>query len=158
VSTSVTVNRTLVEFSGGRSLGIVQGGRGVKGDKGDPSTGAEQTTHKATVTVPLSALRVVKPNGTDLAYCDGDTAVDCGKALGVTSTATGGAGGEIDVVTGGKMTDALWSWTSGAKLYCGANGALVADPEAPTAFAQQVAVADSATSIIVGVKLAIKKG
>ena len=115
-------------------------------------------TRKA-ATGAISALRVVcTDSASDLQYCDGDDAGHSGHALGVSLTAVGAGGGIVNVVTAGRMADALWSWTPGLPVYCGADGVLTQDPEAPDAFVQQVAVADSATSIVVGIRMAVVKG
>lgn len=111
-----------------------------------------------TATGAISALRVVTVTAGAIAkYCDGNTAGDANTAIGITMTATGVGGGTLTVKTFGTMTDAGWSWTPGAKIYCGAAGALVTDPDTPTAFAQQIAVAQSATTVKMSIQSAIVK-
>lgn len=57
-------------------------------------------------------------------------------------------GTEVKVCTSGAVTEPSWSWTPGAALFVGPGGALTAIPP-NTGVLQQVAVATSATAIIV---------
>ena len=103
----------------------------------------------------LSALRGVRADADGKAvYCDAADAADADSAIGITQTAAA-AGGAVTVVANGRMTDANWDWTPGRPVFLGSNGALT--QTAPTTgFVQQLGVADSAISMIVGIQKAIK--
>jgi hypothetical protein len=60
----------------------------------------------------------------------------------------------IDVQSTGKMTNAGWSWTPGAKLYFTSSGTLT-ETVPSTGFIQQVAVAETATTITINLGLCI---
>ena len=106
----------------------------------------------------ISALRVLRTDATgDLVYCDADTAVQANTAVGISNTAVGGAGGDVEVITAGYMTDAAWTWTPGAPIFCGATGALTQNAATPTGFLQQIAVATSATEVVVSIETAVVK-
>lgn len=64
------------------------------------------------------------------------------------STGSATVGAEVRAVVAGPITEPSWSWTPLAPLYVGASGTLTATPPT-TGAAQQVAVAISATSILV---------
>jgi hypothetical protein len=60
----------------------------------------------------------------------------------------------IEVQSTGKMTNAGWSWTPGAKLYYTSSGTLT-ETVPSTGFIQQVAVAETATTITINLGLCI---
>ncbi|MCE5306363.1 MAG: hypothetical protein LLG20_01855 [Acidobacteriales bacterium] len=150
----VTQLKRQVRVQGGRTI-VINGGRGPKGDKGDAS---DYACSILTATGAISALRVVRKDAAgSLQYCDGNTAAHAGTALGVSLTAVGAGGGTVSVVTSGRMGDNVWAWTIGQPVYCGANGVLTQNAATPTAWIQQIGVADSATSLVIGIQTAIVK-
>jgi len=101
----------------------------------------DSTVEVSSVT-PLSALRCVTGDGR---YCDPTDLSTVGMA-GITLT----AGTTVAARFAGRMTDAGWTWTPGAPIYCGVAGVLTQTPPA-TGWLRRVAEAVSATEIIVSI-------
>lgn len=100
--------------------------RGPKGDKGDPGG----TTFQRPASAALSALRVVYESEGAVAPADPADEYQVGQIVGLTVSAAGAAGVQVDIQSSGAVDDAGWSWTDGP-VFLGADGALTQTP--PTA-------------------------
>lgn len=132
---------------------VTQGGRGPKGDAGDADS-MQRILRPLVAAAAISALRALRTNSVGRAlYADAATLADAGACIGISYTAAAASGASLQAVTQGLLTDSGWAWIPGAPVYLGLNGALTQTPPAAPAcaFAQVLAVADSATSLIVNI-------
>ena len=109
---------------------------------------------KYTSTGPVSAPRVVYAAVGGPALADKDTVSHQDKLLGVTITSAAGSGEEVTVVTEGKIDDPSFSFTPGP-IWLG-NSGLLTQTKPTTGLLVQMAVAISATLIMVNIQMAIK--
>lgn len=97
----------------------------------------------------LGGHRVVVTNGSgELIYADVANAAHANQAVRI-STQAAVAGASITIQASGRITEASWNWTPGATLYVGVN-ALPTEtvPVAPAVFSKPIAVAETATRIL----------
>lgn len=103
---------------------------------------------------PLGGNRVVKPlPAGQVDYASSDVPTDGDQILGITQGAVG-AGEQVNVQTGGMITDATWNLLVGQPVYCGVNGVLTQNPPA-FGFMCRVGKATKPTQILVNVEEAI---
>jgi hypothetical protein len=96
----------------------------------------------------LSGQRVVRPqaDGT-VVYADPGDPVGFGAGPWWLTTGAVSSGATADLLAEGETTEPSWSWTPGARLFLGTNGALSTTPPAVPARMLQVAVAVAGTTI-----------
>lgn len=119
---------------------------GMPGPPGADGTGTSETYVAGEA---LGGQRVVVTNTDGEAiYADNRTAAHANAANRITIGAVA-AGDDVEVRISGRMTEPSWSWTPGDIIYLGQNGLLTATPPAsPAAFSRVVAVAETATTIM----------
>jgi hypothetical protein len=123
------------------------GGRGPQGP-----AGAFGATLSKVAGAALGGHRVVVASGADeVLVADVTDPAHLHRVLGITEGAAV-LGDGIDVRFAGEMTEASWSWTPGAPIYVGASGVLTQTPPVGAAWLRIVAVAVSATRIVVGLR------
>lgn len=132
------------------------GTRGLQGIQG-----ADGTDVNALFVRPsgeaISALRCVKQVGGQLFKASGDVIGDAGQVIGVTVTATSGAGEDQTVRNDGRLIDASWNWSPGP-VYCGANGVLIQNPGLATAFVCEVGRATDQTTLLIDIQPPLVRG
>lgn len=102
----------------------------------------------------ISAYNVLAQGSDGKVYvADSSDTSDIQKVIGLAETSAS-TDDSISVRSVGKMTNAGWSWTPGAKLYYTNSGTLTESVPA-TGFVQQVAVAETATTITLKIGLCI---
>lgn len=101
----------------------------------------------------LGGHRAVRMEAGDLVYADKDEVADANLVLGVTQGASS-AGAEATVQTWGLMEESSWTWTPDLPIFVSNAGVLTQTPPS-TGFSLIIAVAVSATSIYLGVKMPI---
>lgn len=122
--------------------------RGPQGERG-PAGPAGSTDAELVADGPIGGGRVVvvQQDGT-AAYASQLNADHRWLSVGVT-TGAGADGDLLSVRTHGILDDSSWTWTPRAPLFLGTNGLLTHVEPAHPAFSRIVAVAISATSILV---------
>lgn len=126
------------------------GGRGPQGPRGEP--GAAGSVLAKTAGAALGGHRVVVASGADdVLVADVADAAHLHRVVGITEGAAV-MGDAVDVRFAGEMTEATWSWTPDAPIYVGAAGVLTQTPPVGAAWLRIVAVAVSATRIVVGLR------
>lgn len=121
---------------------VAQGPQGPRGDAGGEI--------RLTAVGALSALRVIRVADGIPTYADSGTPEHGDTIVGISTTSAGSSGGEISVRMSGQMSDASWAWAPGP-IFCGPNGVLT-QTVPNTGFVCQVAVAQDATTIVVGIQ------
>jgi hypothetical protein len=122
---------------------VIVGPQGVPGERGADSTIQE------TAVTSLGGHRVVRGSLGGLRLASAGSLSDAGSAIGIT-TGAAEAGQPATFQPSGIMTESSWAWTPGP-IFLGSNGALTQSPPA-AAFEQQVAIAISATRIVVQIE------
>jgi len=104
----------------------------------------------------LGGQRLVKFNAVgDVVYVDSSVAADANLVIGMTTQAAG-LGGTLNVLRLGNWTEAGWAWTPGAPLFVSTTGQF--SESLGSAFVQQVGVAQTATTIAIGIRLGLVRG
>jgi len=99
--------------------------------------------------IALSSHRVVRAtSNTDVNYCDARQAPQVWTALGITLTAAG-LGAPIYVMISGEIEEVSWTWAPGGAIFCGNDGVLTQTDDPAWAWLRVVAVAETATKIVV---------
>lgn len=126
---------------------VTVGEQGPQGIQGPSGSGAAETY---TAVTDLGGHRVVVTDSSGgLIYADVTNQAHANQAVRITTQAAS-AGGSIIVQSMGRMTEASWSWTPGARLYVAANALLTeTTPVAPSVFSKVIAVAETATRILI---------
>ena len=123
---------------------------GEVGPPGPPGTGGGSGGIETyTAAIPLGGHRILVTDPTgQLIYADNTDLTHANQAVRISLNAAG-AGDPITVQVNGRITEPSWTWTPGATLYVGAN-ALPAEtePVAPAVFSKPIAVAETATRIL----------
>lgn len=122
------------------------GPRGIQGEQGIAGAATLETYIAAT---DLGGNRILVTNAAgELIYADVADVNHANQAVRI-STQAAVAGAGILVQSSGRMTEPSWNWTPGATLYVGAN-ALPTEtvPVAPAVFSKPIAVAETATRIL----------
>lgn len=131
---------------------IERGPRGPKGDPGDPGIGgtsAEQILVDFLAAQDLQAYDPVTLLGT---IGDSSVVTQRGKVIGlVMSDVESGFIGQA--IIEGEIENPAWSWSPGTKLFL--NGSTLSATPPTTGYSQQIAVAETDTSIVVQPKPAI---
>jgi hypothetical protein len=130
-------------------------GQGPAGPQGIPgASGASYLTYKASGAV--SGHRAVRAIGGGLlGYADSNTVAHANSVLGISMNAASN-GNDVNVQFSGEMVEPSWNWTPGLPVFCGVQGVLTQTPPS-VGFQLVVAVAISATAVIVGIKFPIIK-
>lgn len=123
------------------------------GPQGPPgAAGAAGSVLEKTAGAALGGHRVVVASGADeVLVADVTDAAHLHRVLGITEGAAVQGDG-IGVRFAGEMTEGSWSWTPDAPIYVGAAGVLTQTPPVGAAWLRIVAVAISATRIVVGLR------
>ena len=129
---------------------IVYGAKGDKGDTGE--SGAVASTLIAGETMNSTVPAMLDGSGT-VFIADNTNPAHAGLVIGITAQAAT-IGNVIDINQGGKLSSVTWTWVAGP-IYVGAG--VLTQTLPVTGFIQQVAVALSATEIIVDVQMAIAR-
>ena len=123
----------------------MQGPPGTGGSGGGGSTietyvaGATVNGHRVIVT--NSAGQAIHGDNATPAHANAATKISLGAAL---------LGETVQVQLVGRITEPSWNWVEGGTIYAGANGVLTqTPPSAPAAFSKPVAVAETATRILI---------
>lgn len=121
------------------------------GPQGPPGSGAGSgsTTETYIAGTALGGQRIVVTNSSGEAIYAQNT--DAAHANMATKITTGAAesSAEVTVQFIGTMTDVSFNWTPGATLYLGVNGLMTqTPPTSPAVFSKVVAVAETATKIL----------
>lgn len=106
--------------------------------------------------VNLSGHRLVVPRSDgEVIYADNATVAHTSLPIWLTLGAAL-AGGSVTVVALGEVIEPTWAWTPEGSIYLGANGVLTQTvPSSPARFIEQVAVAETPTSIYFDPKIPI---
>lgn len=143
-------SRTLTVRGGGRTTTVDVGRTGPQGPAGP--AGAAGAVHSKTASAAIGGHRVVVADGADgVLVADPTSAAHLHSVLGITE----GAAVEDDAISvrfAGEMTEDSWSWTPDAPIYVGLAGVLTQTPPVGAAWLRIVAVAVSATRIVVGLR------
>jgi len=102
----------------------------------------------------ISALCGIKLVAGVPAYCDADVVTDIGKLVGVSTNAVI-SGDALAIQYDGILSDAGWAWVEGP-VYLGSAGQLTQSAAGLT-FVQSIGEAVSATSIMLNIKLPIRR-
>lgn len=102
----------------------------------------------------LSALRVVRAAGPGRVCYARPPELEARAPLGITNGAAA-SGEPITLISRGEMRDASWSWTPGETVLLGPNGTLTQAQPSGQPYLVVVAVAVSATAIVVRIGLPI---
>lgn len=126
---------------------VTLGEVGPQGPQGEPGTASAEIYVAATT---LSGHRVIATNGAGLAIYADNTNVDHAIQAARISLGAADMGENISVQVSGRITEPSWSWIAGGSIYVGANGVLTQSiPEAPAVFSKVIAVAETATRILI---------
>ena len=107
----------------------------------------------------ISGSRVVRYVDADhVGIASADTLTHSASIAGVSSTSTASAESDITIVRSGEVEDSGWSWTPGAPVFLGLNGALTQTHSPSWAFSLIVGMAISATRIVVDLRDPITQG
>lgn len=150
----VEVDPTGVAVEGGPSGPVLIIGVGQQGPAGPPGpvgpSGGSGFTR--TSTSAISGHRVVRSTGaTTVEYCSAADPTHKDTLLGLSLNAAS-PGDSITIINGGEVVEPTWSWTPGLPIFVGVNGALTQTFDPGWAWVRIVAVATSATSIVVGLR------
>ena len=140
-----------------KEIVTVVGPRGVPGPEGPPGTYAPSASIllRATAAVVVSGHRVVTAVGPGrVAYPDLESRASLDLVQGVTIAAAA-AEAAVDIVRAGLVEHGGWSFTPGSPLFAGAGGVITAAEPFP--FARRIAVAVSATAILVDLQPTITR-
>ncbi len=126
---------------------------GPEGPQGPPGPAGGESMRRIS-DAALGAHRIVRATGAETVNYADNTALDQGDdVLGLTVTATGGAGAEIFVVNGAEVIEPSWSWTPLEPLYLGQDGLMTQDPPPDSAaFTLVVGFATSPTSVMIRIE------
>jgi hypothetical protein len=121
------------------------------GEQGPPGSGggSGSTTETYITATAIGGQRIVVTNSSGEAIYAQNT--DAAHANMATKITTGAAesSAEVTVQFIGTMTDVSFTWTPGATLYLGVNGLMTqTPPTSPAVFSKVVAVAETATKIL----------
>lgn len=131
------------------------GTRGLQGIPGVDGTDAN-AIFQAESGEAISALRVVWQAAGTLFKADSSTVGHATLIVGITTTATSGAGEQQTVRNDGPLSDASWNWAPGP-VYCGLNGVLTQTPP-DTGFICEVGRVKNPTTILVDIQPPIIRG
>jgi hypothetical protein len=123
-----------------------QGPRGPAGSAGGGGSTVETYVAGATI----NGHRVVVTDASGLAIHADPT--DAAHANAATKIALGAAmtGEDVQVQLVGRITEPSWNWTPGGTIYVGAEGVLTqVVPADPSVYSKPVAVAETATRILI---------
>lgn len=105
----------------------------------------------------VSAYRAVASTANGVVHADQFTAAHATKVVGL-SASTALPGMPVTVVESGYIANPLWSWTEGALIYVGTDGALTQTPSGTAAFVRVVGHAASATVVAVNLSFTYTSG
>lgn len=150
----VEVDPQGVAVEGGPSGPLAVIGIGTQGPAGPPGpvgpsggSGFTRTSSSA-----ISGHRIVRSTGaSSVDLCSASDLTHKDVLLGLTMNAAS-PGDPLTVVNGGEVVEPTWSWTPGLPIFCGLNGALTQTFDPGWAWVRIVAVATSATTIVVGLR------
>lgn len=125
---------------------LAVGPQGPPGVAGAGGGGLESYTAGATV----NGHRVIVTNASGQAvHADNATAAHANAATKI-SVGAALVGQTVQVQLVGRITEPSWSWTPGGTIYVGADGVLTqTTPVSPAVFSKVVAVAETATRILI---------
>lgn len=129
---------------------VAVGAQGPVGPQGPPGAGNEAVNAQYIAAEALGGHRVIVTNEDGEAVYADNTNED--HATMATKITTGAAilGDEVQAQLVGQMTELSWNWTPRASLYVGSNGMLTeTPPSSPAVFSKVVAVAETATRILI---------
>lgn len=131
-----------------------QGVAGPPGKDAVPSALIEQIYIKLKVTDPISGHRVICTDSVGSpTYCDATIASHANIAIGISTMAATEFGADLSIQHAGILSEPSWNFMAGP-VYVGVNGTLT-QSLSECSFIQQVGVAITPTSIIVGLKPAL---
>lgn len=121
---------------------------GMQGPAGTGGGGGS-TTETYVAGIALGGHRVVVTDAAGLAiYADNTIAAHANMATKLTLGAAV-FGDNVLVQLMGRVTELSWAWTPGGTIYVGTNGTLTQTPPlAPAAFSKPIAVAETATRVL----------
>jgi hypothetical protein len=163
VTVSPTPPTYVVEVSPGETQYVVVPGQtvntvattfvaGPPGPVGPAGSGLVTSFEAA---IALSGHRVMITSGDGTCnYASSDNVSHALKIVGI-STGAAAQGAAINLQNSGRMTEPTWNWIPEQPVFCGTTGNLTQTPPT-TGFQCVVAVAESATSIIVRISEPIK--
>jgi hypothetical protein len=115
---------------------------------------ADSISNNYTAGEAISAYNIlIQGNDGKVYVADSSDTSDIQKVVGLAETSAS-EDDTISVQSIGKMTNPGWSWTPGAKIYYTNSGTLTESVPA-TGFIQQVAIAETATTITINIGLCI---
>lgn len=120
-----------------------------------PSPLAEKTVIPGVSGTALSGHRIVYTDGNSMYYADNTVPAHVDAIVGMTNTATSGAGEAVYVVTSGVMTEPSWSFSVPSNLYLGTAGNLLTSPPL-TGWLVKIGRVFNTTSIIVDIGEPVK--
>lgn len=126
-----------------------------RGPQGIPGPSGAATTLTRIAGESIGGHRVVRTQSGAAYYATQSDPDQTAAAIGLTANAAD-AGGELSIVTSGEITESSWNWTPGSPLYLTGQGQLTHTPP-PSGPVRQIAVADSATTIIVSIQPEIRR-
>lgn len=140
---------TIVEIDAGR-----QGVAGPAGKDAVPSELIEQIYIKLKITNPISGHRVICTDSAGVPInCDAATVSHANMAIGISVGAATELGDEIAIQRAGMLVEPSWDFRVGP-VYIGINGSLTQTLDG-CSFIQQIGVAITPTSVIVGLQPAL---
>lgn len=144
---TVTIEEDVHVVDEVRDIQIVTVGEpGPPGIQGEPGI-QSQETYIAGETVGGHRILVTQADGT-LIYADNTNPDHANQAVRISLQAAD-AGYPINVQINGRITEPSWAWTPGATLYVGANALPTeTEPVSPAVFSKPIAVAETATRIL----------
>jgi hypothetical protein len=121
---------------------------GMQGPSGTGGSGGTIETYVAGATVNGHRVVVTDEDGeaihadnTDPTHANAATKISLGAAL---------TGEDVQVQLVGRITEPSWAWTLNGTIYVGADGVLTqTPPAAPAVFSKPVAIAETATRILI---------
>jgi hypothetical protein len=114
----------------------------LRGEQGPPGSGTEEAAFSATEDIPAFVIVTIDGHRAD----SNNPVSDRGRVIGITEEAVQ-SGFVGNALTGGEITNPLWNWTPGAKLFL--NGQNLSTVAPSTGFSQFIGVARTATTIMI---------
>ena len=122
---------------------------GMQGPAG-PGGGGGSTTETYVAGATMNGHRVIVTNASGQAVHADNLTVAHANAATKISLGAAVFGGDVQVQLIGRITEPSWAWTPGGTIYVGADGVLTQTPPTlPSAFSKPVAVAETATRILI---------
>lgn len=124
----------------------------LRGPAGPPGSGVSVSIDSTAATA-LGGHRLVRINASNEAGYATNTALDhCWQVVGMTAGAAA-SGAPVVVNLAGEVEEPSWSWTPGLPIFLGVDGQPTqVYPQSPALFALVVAVAVTATKVVMGIK------